>query len=236
MVPHGRGDLTRHLVGRGAEHELLVGPYRLDGRRAVHAVDAARIEADVVEALLDHLDVVARRPLDQLGASGRLTTLVVLLAAAVVSGWRRERAGDRRRAAAPRRTTARSPPAGDPRERHRPRTPAPICVVGSTGRRSSAPISGFASWRAFRSQASGPSYQQADSLPAGARASRSARRDGLRHAAPPERPHLPQDSGDHRRGLRVDTPRVREVVDTELDDVEAQLVGPDDQLGVDERR
>ena len=52
----------------------------------------------------------------------------------------------------------------------------------------------------------------------------------------PQREHLPQDRADHpERGQRALAPGAREVVDAELDDLVAQLAGPDDQLGVDER-
>src|SRR6478735_9103854 len=48
--------------------------------------------------------------------------------------------------------------------------------------------------------------------------------------------HLADDRADHpERRQRALAAGAREVVDPELDDLVAQLAGPDDQLGVDER-
>ena len=62
----------------------------------------------------------------------------------------------------------------------------------------------------------------------------SKRLDRLQLAA--QTGHLAHDRGDHpRRAERRFTAGAREVVDPELDDLEARASCPDDQLGVDER-
>ncbi len=62
-VPHLGGHLAGRRVAGRAEHQLLVGPHRLDGLVAVHPVDRARPEAEVGQPLLHLGHIVARDPL-----------------------------------------------------------------------------------------------------------------------------------------------------------------------------